>query len=863
MHQTDASPWKNRLRQERIERNWRQRELAERLGTTVVTVTRWERGSHQPSAYFRVKLCALFGKSAEELGLILPPLPQAVSTSTQSNPPTSPITHLWHVPYPRNPFFTGRQELLETLREELHQEHATALTQSWAISGLGGIGKTQIALEYVYQYRHAYTSIFWTNAASEESLLADMIHIADLLQLPEREEHHQKKLLTAVKRWFTTHQNWLWVLDNADDITMVQQFFPLELPGSILLTSRAQALGTLARRIDVETMGMAEATLFLLRRAGLLAEQAPLATVSEDVLARAEALVIALGFLPLALDQAGAYIEEIGCGLAQYLELYTQHHKELLNRRGKMSTDHPEPIMTTWSLSFQKVEEANPAAADLLRLFAFLAPDRIPEEFLTEGAQHWPPLLKEAVTNGLAFQQMLAELLKFSLVKRLANEHLLSLHRLVQAVQKISLEPEEQYQWAERVVRAMHLVFPQDAQLDVAAWPRCLRYLEQAQACDTLIQQYQLTFIEATNVLNRTGLYLREQASYSLAETLFQRALTIREQQDGPEHLNITPCANLLAELYKRLGRYTQAEALFQRALAIRQQQLGPEHAETATSLNNLGVVCKELGKYEQAEQLLQQGLVIWEKELGPEHVRVAMALNNLALVYMDQEHYARAEALHQRAAAIRQKQLGLMHPQTAASLNNLAIVAYEQGNYEQAEQLYQQTLAIEEQFFGPEHLQLAGARHNLAELYQQMGKYELAEPLYQRALTAWTRELGPAHPLNAYALQGLGKLYRNQGKYELALPLLRRALEIREQALSPTHVEIADIRHELAVLLQLQGRHEEACTLAQLALANRIQTIGSTNPRTIETRTHLLALLHILGREEEAAQLEKAEVRH
>src|SRR5262249_6544504 len=158
--------------------------------------------------------------------------------------------------------------------------------------------------------------------------------------------------------------------------------------------------------------------------------------------------VVALDHFPLALDQAGAYFEETGCSFSDYLQLYQERRQVLLARRGAQATHYPDSVATTWSLSFQHVEQANPAAAELLRLCAFLAPDHIPEEFFKEGAAHWPPVLQQATTDLLAFNQMVEELLQFSLVKRLAEHNLLSIHRLVQVVQQDAMSREEQRQWA-------------------------------------------------------------------------------------------------------------------------------------------------------------------------------------------------------------------------------------------------------------------------------------------------------------------------------------------------------------------------------------------------------------------------------
>ncbi|MGH2480171.1 MAG: helix-turn-helix domain-containing protein, partial [Ktedonobacteraceae bacterium] len=312
------------LKGAREQRCWSQEDVAEKVETSAVNVSRWERGVTFPTPYFRQKLCVLFDKKADELGFFTESRQSPASAQTKADnlleAHSADAPDLWSVPYSRNPFFTGRDDLLHYIHEVLNQQHALALTQSWAISGPGGIGKTQVALEYAYRYRKEYRCVFWVNAATQESLCADFKGIADILRLPERDGGDQNAVLLAVRKWFAAHQAWLLILDNADDISMLRGLVPPEDPGHLLFTSRTQALGPLAQRIDVEDMGLAEATLFLLRRAKLLAPGAFLDQVLPEQLAAAEALAITLAFFPLALYQAGAYIDEIGCSLSTYLE---------------------------------------------------------------------------------------------------------------------------------------------------------------------------------------------------------------------------------------------------------------------------------------------------------------------------------------------------------------------------------------------------------------------------------------------------------------------------------------------------------------------------------------------------------------
>jgi hypothetical protein len=224
--------------------------------------------------------------------------------------PRTVLPAIWNVPHPRNPFFLGRDHELALLRDYLLKGEATALSQPQAISGLGGIGKTQLALEYAYRYHPDYMAVLWVRAESKEALISSYVAIATLLRLPEREVKEQDIIVQAVKGWLQTHRNWLLILDNADELALLSDFLPPNLGGHLILTTRAAATGRLARRMEIETLEPAHGALFILRRSGLLLPDSTLEQASKEVQEAALKVSQELGGLPLALDQAGAYLEE-------------------------------------------------------------------------------------------------------------------------------------------------------------------------------------------------------------------------------------------------------------------------------------------------------------------------------------------------------------------------------------------------------------------------------------------------------------------------------------------------------------------------------------------------------------------------
>lgn len=258
-------------------------------------------------------------------------------------------------------------------------------------------------------------------------------------------------------------------------------------------------------------------------------------------------------------------------------------------------------MATTWSLSFAHVEQQNSAAADLLRLCAFLAPDAIPEVIVTAGASHLGPQLAPVGADAYLLNQAIEALRAYSLVQRETSSeagNLLSVHRLVQAVLKDQMDEQGRQQWVERTMRAVNAALPP---VEHGAWPQWERMLAHALVCSELIAQESLHMAEATHLLQQTGWYLTERARYHEAEPLLEQALSISELEHGLEHLDTARDSGTLAYLYRAQGKYEQAEPLYERALAIYEQQVGPQHPTTQVIRRNYASLLHTMGRDEKA----------------------------------------------------------------------------------------------------------------------------------------------------------------------------------------------------------------------------------------------------------------------
>ncbi len=788
---------------------------------------------------------------------------------------------VWNVPYPRNTYFEGREEILKQLETALASGTPAALTQ--AIAGLGGVGKTQTAVEYAYRHRDQYRAVLWVRADTETSLASGYRELAEVLGLPERVESDSNKVTAAVRRWLGREPGYLLILDNADDPALVKPYLPPDPKGHVLLTSRAHNFDVLGVRkpIEVPVMTPAEAMEFLLKRTS---REGPLDPAEQGA---AQTLASELGYLPLALEQAAAYMVEHEEPFSVYLTAYRDMRLKLLDKMRPVTGEYIETVRTTWKRSFDAVAKASPASIALLRQSAFFAPDAIPYDLIVEGASELGEPLASALTSppggAHALNQILTPLARHSLVRRDPEARTYSVNRLVQAVLLDELTDVTRKEPAARAVKALNRAFPDG---EYASWPWCERLVPHAQSARGWIESEDLRIPEAARLLNQAGLYLLHRARYAEAEPLFLKALAIREQVLDPDHpataLSLNNLAWLLlaqgrfgeaeplarqalaiyeaslgrdhpstakslhnlAWLLRAQGRFGEAEPLHRRALAILEQILGPDHPDTATSLYNLAVVFKDQGRNAEAEPLLRRALAIFEAALGPDHPSTAASFNYLARLFQAQGRLGEAEPLFRRALAIYEASLGPDHPQTATSLNNLAAVLKDQGRFGEAEPLTRRALAIYEASLGPDHPDTATGLNTLAVILKDQHRGAEAEPLFRRALAIYEASLGRDHPDTAYSLNRLARLLRAQGRFGEAEPLARRALAIREKVLGPDHSDTASSLNNLAVVLHDEGRYAEAEPLYRRALAIYEAALGPDHPHSVQVRASLTTLL-------------------
>jgi tetratricopeptide (TPR) repeat protein len=721
-------------------------------------------------------------------------------------PPVRPRTALLHnLPFSSlGPLFQGREEMITLLREKLTQApagRATAIAGK-AVHGLGGVGKTRLAVEYAWRYAAGYTALLFVGAGSPADLRRDLAALCDrnVLDLPEREASEEEVREVAALRWLGEQPGWLLILDNVDseDAAAAVDGLVTRLHGGhVLLTGRLARWSAEVEPLELDVLTEKAAAEFLLART-----KARRRTTQEDA-GYAVALARELGFLPLALEQAGAYIAERRLTLAVYLEEWHSRHEQVLTWFDPRVSHYPASVAVTWQTSFDRLSAT---ARRLLERLAWLGPEPIPETLLEVPIPDSP---EEA-----DHRDALVELATYSLVTRDGETPTFTVHRLVQDVTRLSLkngpENEPLTEILGEALRWVNAAFV-GTSYDVRTWPTLAPLASHARAVVLHADAVGITDPTA-HLMNQLGNLLYAKSLLSEAEPLMRRALEIDEERFGKAHPDVAIRLHNLALLLQATNRLSEAEPLMRRALEIDEKNFGPVHPYVARDLNNLALLLQATNRLSEAEPLMRRALEIDEKSFGPVHPNVARDLSNLAQLLKDTNRLAEAEPLIRRALEIDEKSFGEEHPKVAIRLNNLAQLLKATNSLSEAEPLMRRALEIDEKSFGEEHPSVAIRLNNLAALLHGTNRVPEAEPLMRRALAIDETSFGAEHPKVATRLNNLAQLLQKSNRLSEAEPLMRRVLVIFLDFTHRTgheHPHLRDAFENYRNLLQKMGKSD------------------------------------------------------
>jgi tetratricopeptide (TPR) repeat protein len=636
------------------------------------------------------------------------------------------------LPYPSlGSLFKGREDFLATLRESLRRTaatgHATAITGR-ALHGLGGVGKTRLAVEYAWRHEPEYTALLFVSGDTPQTLEANIAQLVGPLAIELPADVEQEKAVAAALEWLGENPGWFLIIDNLDTpqaALAAQKLLARLKGGHVVLTSRIGQWHQYVEPLELDVLLPADATALLLE--ATRGSRRLLASDDAD----AAALAGELGSLALALEQAAAYVRKRRISLADYLAEWRSHKPEVQAWHDPLLMPYPRSVAVTWETTLRQLR---PGEIALLRLLSFFAPDPIPLWVLEDRKA--TPIWQEAIDWVLAenadaggtggaplppqpptadWRDALAQLADFSLARWTTQEQTVTVHRVLQEIIRTRLPAGRQKTWLTATLRLLFAVRPYPSN-DVRTWPKWALF--QPHVAYAVAEGDAMGIASPTaGLMNDFAQVLDAKALHAQAEPLMRRVVAIFEASLGSEHPNVATALSNLAALLKATNRLADAEPLMRRALAIDEASYGPQHPNVAIRLNNLAQLLQATNRLADAEPLMRRALTIDEASFGPQHPEVATDLNNLALLLQATNRLADAEPLMRRALAIDEASFGPQHPNVARDLNNLARLLQDTNRLADAEPLMRRAVAIFEASLGSEHPNTATALNNLAQL--------------------------------------------------------------------------------------------------------------------------------------------------
>jgi tetratricopeptide (TPR) repeat protein len=758
----------------------------------------------------------------------------------------------WALPI-RTDYFVGRDDFLQKLHTSLREKRKVLISAS------GGYGKTQAALEYAHRYHHHYEDILWVRAGDSASLFESYRELAKGLERLFERVPAEADVQRALKSWLAEHPNALVIFDNLDNLSAAKPYWPTSIQRPfIIVTSQSRDISELdeMHRLDLDVWDSSEALDFLKART-----KRP--NLDENEKTAAATLSQETGFMPLALEQAAAYIERNAVTFTDYLRTYARVRLKLLERQHPVAGDHTLSVAATWKATAERLPEA---ARQLLAACSHLANDPIPMELVTKAPAELGSVLKAALTDETEVDPLatlLGTLQHYSLLRSNREARTFSAHKLLGEVMREDQTEAERSSWVTRWVKIFE-TFPPSSEphLDSPAHSRAWPSFE---ALFLRLEESHPSILQAAGLADLYVWHLNERGRGRDAERVASRVVEVREKRQGPEHEQTLVSMNALAVLYLYEGRYAESERLYLRLVAAGENILGTEHSSTLTYMDGLAYLYRHQGRYADAERLAKKVLAARERLSGPEDLSTLFVLGRLAGIYELQGRYAEAEPLFVRQLEATERILGPDHRDTAMALNNLGNLYIEiPGRDPDAEKMLLRARAIDERLVGPDHPDSLISKGNLANLYTRLGRHTEAEQLWLEVLASFEKVSGSEHPDTLITISNLGEFYSRTGRFAEAEPLVRRAIEVRERTLGKDHPDTLVSVDHLGGWYQSQCLYEEAGALYQRVLFARGIVLGWHHPDTLNSVngvTNIAVRLSREGRHKEAEALYRSVV--
>jgi len=767
-----------------------------------------------------------------------------------------------------NPDFIERQELWKKMTQHFNQSDQQILILT--THGLGGMGKTELAKYYYLHPPKPYALRAWFYAESREQLYSQYVDLAKANGVEFLKGMPIQEQVRRVKDWLESQKDCLLVYDNVPSAKQIEGLLPEQGKHHILITSRNKVDWHVDQKLNVDVMTEEEAIALIRKITGY----------QQDELILKE-LVKTLGYLPLALAQAGAYMAEKQTSVEDYLMLYKQYQSTLMQDETLKKNPKHEPVWITFDLNFTALEVDCPAALTTLKQASWLDPSMIPEVLLKIMVKNVKNKPKE-----LLWADVKKHIARYSLMHIDPEGHKLTMHRLLQDIVRNKQNKSEIKKNLNLISLSIKTIYPQNNKTieniglvklllphaesvlsHIKTFFKGVRYdnfhlfFLLGDAYETIgsfikakenfgyglkIKQkkYGSDQIEIADILYRIGKIDIELGNYEGSKQLLEKSLKVKEKKLGVNHIEVAKILDRLGWAYLYLGHYVTAKPLLERALFI-EKKYCPTCVETANTLVNLGWNYNLLGECTKAEPVLSLALKIYEDHFGHDHIEVAKALNALGKTYIYLGKYADAKDFSKRALDIRKKYYGLNHVLTINTLISFGWLNLLLGNYQEAKDSFEYGLSVFEEYYNGSHLETAYAVNNLGSSYFSLGDLNKSRELHEKALAMYKDHLPHEHIDVTNTLNNLGIVFLNLREYEKSKTLFEEILITVTKIYGKDHIFTATAMANLGNIYRLLGDCLEGEKLLENALKLLQDYYGTPDHVDIARVTGNLALLY------------------
>lgn len=673
--------------------------------------------------------------------------------------------------YNRNINFAGRENILDNITEILNSGKSTVITQ--AIIGLGGIGKTQLAIEYAYRSIGKYKVIWWINADTPALLANEYSNLAKKLGYIDN-RLDQEALIKLTKEWLEQNNNWLLIFDNASEALYLSEYIPQISTGHVIITSRNTNWSEIAKEIPIEVFGEDEAVNFILNRTG-----------QKDIEAARE-LAEKLGYLPLALEQAAAYMKSRGKSILQYMELFRMYKIRLFAKSDK-PLSYNDTVATTWQISFENINNTFPASLDILNFLAFLYPTDIPLELIKKSVSFLSNEYKKLLLDPLELDEAIRILYKYSLIS-ITNDTI-SIHRLVQSVIKGNLSEEDRKKWIDISFKTLNKEFVFDREISSEIY-QVSKIFPHSQQVLNHLKEYNILSNDIIDFAIRIGLFLYEKALYSEALQCVEEVLKISRDIEDKE--KIVDMENFIGQMNITLGDYKSGIEYFSKVLDMERIQDKPRNEMIAMTLSYIGVAYEELNELEKSLEFNKQAYDLSREYFSINTTVTVTTKFHLAKVMSKTGDFKIAKEYYESILNIDQIENILQRQEYATILADYSFLLGKFGEYERAIKMVEKALIIDREIYLKDHPNIARDLNNYAYLLCDINQLNKSEEMYKKALVIYRNVFKNKNAIIAITLSNYSSVLGRLGEFDEAKKLLQESLEINHLIYGEKHSEIA-----------------------------------------------------------------------